>query len=127
MPTLKNSRIRFHTNNEDKDHDSHVTVTVRDGHGRIAARIDHDFGHFDDHTDFETNLPIRNQSEAAVLQTGTVTIRIDPDGRDTWKFNFDLDLVFSDNSRLGGEQAGLSLNQNSREITVGLEGILQTR
>jgi len=127
MAKIKNCRLRFHTNDEDKDLNTHVTVTVRDEVGRIAARIDSDFNHFDDHTDFETSLPIRHQSTVAELQAGTVTIRIDPNGSDTWRFNFDLDLVFEDNSRLGGGQSGLSLNQNNREVTLGLQGLLQPR
>ena len=124
MPSLKNCRVRFHTNDEDKDHDTHVTFTVRDSGGRIAARIDSDFGHFDDQSDFETFVPIRNQSSAAEMQAGSVTVRVDPNGHDTWRFNFDLDLVFDDNSRLGGGQAGISLDQNNRESTFGLQGIL---
>lgn len=127
MPVLKTCRIRFHTNDEDKDHDTHVTITVRDGGGNIAARVDNDFGHFDDQSDFETFVPIRNQSSRADMQTGRITIRIDPNGHDTWRFNFDLDLVFDDNSRLGGGQTGLQLNQNNREFTAGLEGLVQPR
>jgi len=127
MPVLKNCKLRFHTNDEDKDHDTHVTITVRDSGGTIAARADNDFGHFDDQSDFETFVPVRNQSSSAQMQAGQITIRIDPNGHDTWRFNFDLDLVFDDNSRLGGGQAGLSLDQNNREVTVGLQGILQAR
>ena len=35
-PTLTNAHISFHTNNEDKDHDTHVSVTVRDADGIVV-------------------------------------------------------------------------------------------
>jgi hypothetical protein len=53
-----------------------------------------------------------------------VTIRIDPNGHDTWRFNFYLDLVFDDASRLSGGADGIEVNQNRREESFGLEGIL---
>jgi hypothetical protein len=125
MPNLKNCTISFHTNDDDKDDDTHVTVTVRDSNQVIAARIDSDFGHFDDHSDNGPfGLVIKNQSKKEVLQTGNVTIRIDPNGHDTWKFNFYLDLIFDDGSRLSGGADGLDLNQDRRETTFGLDGIL---
>jgi hypothetical protein len=127
MPTLKNCTIRFHTNDEDKDHDSHVTVTVRDRDNRIAARIDSDFGHFDDQSDNGPfGLMIRNPSTYEALSAGNFTIRIDPNGHDTWRFNAYLDLYFNDGSHMSGEENQLSLSQNNREQTFGLEGFNYT-
>jgi hypothetical protein len=79
MPNLKNCTIKFHTNDEDKDGDTHVTVTVRDSNQVVAARVDNDFGHFDDNSDNGPfGLLIKNQSGKDVLQTGNVTIRAWP-------------------------------------------------
>ena len=126
MPTLRNCTIKFHTNDDDKDDDTHVTVTVRDGEQVITARIDNDFGHWDDNSDQGPfGLIIKNRSEKASLATGSITIRIDPNGSDTWKFNFYLDLVFDDGSRLSGGADGLKFNQDRREQQFGLEGILK--
>jgi hypothetical protein len=126
MPKLRNANIKFHTNDEDKDDDTHVTVTVRDHKNLISARIDDDFGHFDDHSDNGPfGLIIRNRSDKASLSTGNVTLRIDPNGHDTWRFNFDLDLFFDDGSHLSGGAEGLSLNQDRKEQEFGLDGILQ--
>jgi hypothetical protein len=125
MPNLKNCTVKFHTNNDDKDGDTHVTVTVRDSNQVVAARVDNDFGHFDDNSDNGPfGLLIKNQSGKEVLQTGNVTIRVDPNGNDEWHFNFFLDLVFSDGSRLSGGADGLSLSQDRREQSFGLDGIL---
>jgi hypothetical protein len=57
-----------------------------------------------------------------------VTIRIDPEGDDTWKFNFFLLLTFSDGSTLqaGANHLGLSDANGdfSQELTVGIGGIV---
>jgi hypothetical protein len=125
MPNLRNCTVKFHTNDEDKDADTHVTVTVRDSAQVVAARIDSDFGHFDDQSDSGPfGLLVKNQSSKAVLQAGSVTIRIDPNGHDTWRFNFFLELVFDDGTRLSGGANGLEMNQDRRETSFGLEGIL---
>ncbi|WP_157131192.1 hypothetical protein [Burkholderia pseudomallei] len=126
MPLLRNASISFHTNGDDKDSDTHVTVTVRDRNNVIAARIDSDFGHFDDNSDNGPfGLVIRNQSSNSDLQSGSVALRIDPNGHDTWKFNFYLDLWFDDGSHLSGEADGLVLTQDNRDASFGLEGFLR--
>jgi len=125
MPNLKNCTVKFHTNDEDKDSDTHVTVTVRDSGQVIAARIDNDFGHFADQSDSGPfGVIVKNQSSKAVMQAGSVTIRIDPNGHDTWRFNFFLDLLFDDGSRLAGGADGLQLTQDGKEQSFGLQGIL---
>jgi hypothetical protein len=125
MPTLRNATIEFHTNDDDKDGDTHVTVTVRDNNNIIAARVDSDFGHFDDNSDNGPfGLIIRNPSQSANLQSGTVAIHIDPNRHDTWKFNFYLDLAFDDGSHLSGEADGLVLSQDNRDASFGLSGFL---
>lgn len=126
MPTLTNAYVQFHTNNDDKDGDTHVTVTVRDQNNVIAARVDNDFGHFDDNSDSGPfGMFVINPSEKAALQRGAVTIRIDPNGHDTWRFNFLVRLMFSDGTSFTCGADGLNENQDRREQTFGIEGILR--
>jgi len=126
MPILTNCTVQFHTNDDDKDNDTHVTVTVRDSNNIIAARVDNDFGHFDNNSD---NGPfgvfVINQSEKESLQTGSVTVRIDPNGHDTWKFNFFTKLMFDDGSSFSCGADGLNENQDRREQTFGIAGIIR--
>ncbi len=125
MPTLANAMISFHTNDEDKDHDTHVTVTVEDFNRVVVARIDNDFGHFDDHSDNGPyGLQILNNSKKEDLSRGHFSIRIDPNGHDTWRFNLFLTLVFSDNSILSGSVNGLELTQDRQQQVFGLQGIM---
>ena len=119
-PTLAGATILFHTNDDDKDGNTHVTVTVRQRDGIIAARIDNNFGHFNDHSNNGPfNLIVFNRSTKAALQDGNATLRIDPNGSDEWHTNVLLDLIFSDASHLGAAVDGLELDDDHRERTFG--------
>lgn len=119
--TLVGAQVTFHTNDEDKDDDTHVTVTVRGADNTIAARIDDDFGVFHDHNNNGPfGLLVVNPTTKDALTRGNVTVRIDPNGNDTWRFNFFLDLLFSDGSHLNSEAEGLELKEDRQQQTFGL-------
>jgi len=121
MSTLTQASIVFHTNDEDKDDDSHVTVTVRDDNGFIVARIDDDFGHFNDQSNNGPySLAVTNPADKSSMGGGTVTVRIDPHGHDTWRFNFSLRLRFADGTTIVSANDGLELTQNNQQQTFGL-------
>ncbi|MDB5243426.1 MAG: hypothetical protein JWP57_4051 [Spirosoma sp.] len=125
LAVLRNASIRFHTNN-DKDADTHVTITLVDEDGVVAARIDNDFGHFDDNSDSSPYaLIITNPSVKTSLQSGKIITRIDPNGHHTWRFNFFLRMQFSDGNGLSGEVNGLELTQNRRQQEFGIDGIVR--
>jgi hypothetical protein len=50
MALLANASVSFRTNDENKDHDTNVTVEVRDNVGELVARVSNTFGPFDDQT-----------------------------------------------------------------------------
>src|SRR5262245_58771209 len=121
MAILTHASVRFHTNGNDKDDNSHVTITVRDNDGLIVARLDDDFGHFNNDSDNGPfSLEILNPAEKASMGAGTVTARIDPHGDDEWDFNFSLRLRFSDGTTIACENDGLALNQDRQQQTFGL-------
>lgn len=124
--TLANANIKFHTTNDDKDDDTHVTIVVMDGNNTVIARTDNDYGHFDDNSDSGPYaLKVINPSGRSECQRGSIKIHIDPHGHDEWHFNFFLTLIFSDGSTLSGEATGLSLDQDRKEQTLGLDGIVK--
>ncbi len=88
MAVLRNATISFHTNDEDKDSNTHVTVTLFDSGNTVAARVSNDFGHFhDDQDSGPFALVITNPSTKTALQSGKVVVHVDPHGHDTWRFN----------------------------------------
>jgi hypothetical protein len=100
-------------------------VTLKDKDNIVAAYISNDFGHFDDHSDTGPYaLTIYNPSSRSSLQSGDITIHIDPNGHDTWRFNFILLMRFSDGKTLSGGANGLELTQDRREQTFGVDGIV---
>jgi len=116
MPQLTNSSVSFRTNDENKDHDTNVTVEVRDNVGEMVARVSDTFGPFDDqisHGPFQ--LEVLNQAEKATLREGNVLIRIDPKGDDTWRFNFITELRFDDGSTLSASADGVELNESTEQ------------
>jgi hypothetical protein len=83
-------------------------------------------GHFNDNSDGGPYaLRIRNASDKESIQQGSVTVRVDPNGHDTWRFNFDLDLQFSDGSHFSAGADGLEMSHNRRQQTFGTDGIVK--
>jgi hypothetical protein len=121
--TLVGANITFHTNDEDKDDDTHVTVTVQDSTmTTVAAEISDNFGHFDNDSDAGPfQLVVVNSLTRDQLKTGNMTIAIKPNGHDTWRFNFFLDLRFSDGSHLLARANHLQLTQTYRDVSFGIE------
>ena len=125
VATLANCQITFDTNDEDKDDDTHVLVSVVDANNVLAAQISSDFVHFDDHSSHGPySLQILNPSARTDLVRGHVTIQINPNGHDTWRFNYELDLIFSDGTHLSGSEADNQLTQDDRTLTMGIQGLI---
>jgi hypothetical protein len=77
-PTLVGANITFHTNDEDKDNDTLVFVSVQKG-TTVAAEIKDRFQHFSDHSDAGPfDLLMVNPLTRDQLKTGNMTIGITP-------------------------------------------------
>lgn len=114
--------VSFHTNDEDKDDDSRVDVTVRLMDQTVVASIADEFGHFDDHSDAGPfDLLIKQAATRGELKTGSVAVKIEPNGNDTWRFNFFLDLLFDDGAHLIAWANGLELTKSRQEQSFGIE------
>src|SRR5262249_28198310 len=121
-PTLVGANITFHTNDEDKDNDTLVFVSVQNSATTVAAQIEDRFQHFNDHSDAGPfDLLVVNPLPRDQLKTGNMTIRITPNGNDTWRFNFFLDLRFSDGSHLFARASRLQLTETFHVQTFGIE------
>jgi len=115
--TLQNASIKFHTTNDDKDNDTHVTVDIMNGNGTVVAHIDNDFGHFNDNSDNGPyDIPISGTLNLSDMPRGSVKIRIDPNGHDTWNFNYFLNMTFSDGTPVNQSNSNISLKNQSEQI-----------
>jgi hypothetical protein len=96
--TLTGATITFNTFNDDKDGDTFVRTTVTGTNG-LAAVTSGFYGLFPDQsTHGPFNLTVRSGVTWESLTDNHVGITITPNGNDTWKFGFEVDLKFSDGS-----------------------------
>jgi hypothetical protein len=102
-PMLERASITFHTNDDDKDHDTAVGVYVNVRDETIAYIFD-EFGQFPDHSDsgpytllLLRRVPRHAIRQAKVIVEITVVKELLGTG-DTWRFNFVLDFLFEDGS-----------------------------
>jgi hypothetical protein len=122
-PTLTGASIEFHTNDDDKNHDTVVEVTVLAGNEIWAAHIKDRFGHFGDHSDTGPfDLVVLGPITRDQLKTGSVFIQIFIPDEDTWRFNFFLDLRFSDGSHLIARANRLQMGTHEHsDVRFGIE------
>jgi hypothetical protein len=88
----------------------------------VVASIADEFWHFDDHSDAGPfDLLIKQAATRGELKTGSVAVKIEPNGNDTWRFNFFLDLLFDDGAHLIAWANGLELTESRQEQSFGIE------
>lgn len=122
-PMLTGATITFQTNDDDKDDTTKVEVKVRLRDGRtVVAESANEFAKFGNDGEMGPfALLIVNPVTREQLKTGHVTIGILTDGNDTWRFNFVLDLIFSDGGHLLARATGIELTQDSGPQSFGVE------
>lgn len=110
-PILLKAELFTHTNNEDKDHDTGINISVKpaDGSGEIAYCSDAedsstDATQYKDGSDHTVPLTIRTPGvKKSACKGFKVHMSISTHGgagHDTWRFNAKVILSFSDNTNL---------------------------
>ncbi|MER6763347.1 MULTISPECIES: hypothetical protein [Amycolatopsis] len=113
---LTGAFVKFHTTDNDKDGDSHVTVFVKERDGTIAARVDNDFGRFPDNSDNGPfGLEIVDPASRDDFAGGQVIVRMDPKGHDTWEFTMYVELQFDNGRKKNVQSENLRLTQDGRQ------------
>jgi hypothetical protein len=91
LADLTTCEVRFHTNDDDKDGNNHLTIKLVKADGTQEVEIDGGdfgaFGYFGNDTDngpFDLNItsPFASTNVAG----SQIVVHIDPQGNDTWKF-----------------------------------------
>jgi hypothetical protein len=119
---LTRASITFQTNDEDKDVDTLLDVTVALIDGHAVAQVSDFFGTFhDNQEDGPYDLELVDPRTRGEMKGGNVTLKITPQGNDTWRFNFFIDLLFDDGAHLIASARGLELSDSQREQSFGVE------
>ncbi|MEU2952337.1 hypothetical protein [Streptomyces xanthochromogenes] len=119
--TLTEASITFFTLDDNKDHDTLLTVQVLDRSSRVAASATGFFGEFKDGSTHAVPLKLRPGFTWDSLQGGHLRLNIQPHGDDTWKFGYELDLSFSDNDFAPTVESRLSLSEDNKTLLDALQ------
>lgn len=115
--TLRSASITFHTNHDDKDNDTFLTVSILAGNFEAASLVNSGT-RFPDKSDAGPfALNIHGNPTIQDLRHGKMSIHIAPNGNDHWKFNAMLTFEFTDGSRLTPRWTGFDIDQDRRDET----------
>lgn len=123
-PTLVAAELITHTRGDNKDHDTgiYVTVTTKDG-ASLLAQISNadssgtDATEYNDNSSHIVRLVVENdEAKKSDCNGFGVRIAIQTNGNDTWLFDAQVILYFSDGTDLFAEQRNIALVNNHAEV-----------
>jgi ABC-type transport system substrate-binding protein len=118
---LTGSTVSFRTLDNGKDTNSQVTVQLMRSNHELGAELHVAGTKFDDNTQSAPMaLAISGPFRLSDVNDGSLRIRMNPDGRDTWTFDMRLVLTFSDNTQRTFAWQGIRLDENAPERTLPL-------
>ncbi len=131
LPVVTKVEIKFQTNDDNKDDDTRLSVyfscdnsSFADADGStMSALVANDPIAYLSHEETQwAPVPIHPNTKIykAKVHSCTTTVRIDPNGHDTWKFNYLVKLEYSDGTRDEYHFNGHALSQDYRQNTYPL-------
>lgn len=125
-PALIKATLFTHTNDEDKDHDTgvYVTVTSADGQTTIAHADNRDNSgddgtQYKDGSDHQFDLDLDSPGmEKDSCKGYRVHVYIHTHGHDTWRFNGRLVLYFTDHSNITASIDNVELKNDGASTDV---------
>lgn len=115
MALLTACSVIFHTNDDDKDSDTVLSVFLEGPQGQIAS-VSGITGHFDDNsTNGPFNLALGSPTDSSQVPALRCHVHIDPNGHDTWKFNCTMTCTWADGGNTTKSWAGQRLDQDNRD------------
>ena len=121
--------ITFRTHNDNKDHDTQLSVAVKN---KVNMFLSQDLASGDNlGGDTEFKDPSTNSFDL-VLKSDSITLKdvslpvvnihIQPNGHDRWIFDYTVTLTFSDGSVFTSHKDGVILDQDNKDFTGVFEG-----
>jgi hypothetical protein len=110
-PTLTSVEAKFDTTTDHKKQDAKLDVYLKNRNGQDAAKSEGNEGLWDKHSTHSVILQVEGNPTKAEVAHGSIVLTFHPNGGDTWKFNYQLTLKFSDDSSITKEVHGGVLTQ----------------
>ena len=110
-PTLTSVEAKFDTTTDNKKQDTKLDVYLKNRDGQEVGKSEGNEGLWDKHSSHSVTLQVEGNPTKAEVAHGSVSLTFHPRGGDTWKFNYKVTLMFSDNSSITKELFGGVLTQ----------------
>ena len=120
-PTLTSAEVKFDTTTNNKDQKTGMDVYIKTSHGREAGKSENNRGRWERNSTHTVTIQIESNRTKEEVANGSVTVRIHPQHRDDWAFNYKVNLTFSDGSTIIREFTGCDLTQHDPARTDSLK------
>jgi hypothetical protein len=105
-PTLTSVEAKFDTTTDHKKQDAQLDVYIKNRDGQDVAKSEGNEGLWDKHSTHTVILQVEGNPTKAEVAHGSIVLTFHPRGGDTWKFNDQITLKFSDDSSITKEVFG---------------------
>src|SRR5262249_462020 len=111
----------FHTNDDDKDDDTVLSIGIVLPDGTLVASVAGITGRFpDQHDNGPFSLTVFGKHSRDELKGSVATLHIETNGDDTWKFNWTMVLAFDDGTQNHTSWSGPFLSDEVRDRAYAL-------
>ncbi|MGA3325130.1 MAG: hypothetical protein ABSF45_11705 [Terriglobia bacterium] len=110
-PTLTSVEAKFDTTKDNKKQDTRLDVYLKDRDGQEVGKSEGNEGLWDKNSTHSLTLEIEGNPTKAEVAHGNISLTFHPNGGNTWKFNYQVTLRFSDHSSITKEVFGCALTQ----------------
>jgi len=119
-PTLTSVEAKFDTTKDNKKQDTKLDVYLKDRDGQEVGKSEGNEGLWDKNSTHSLTLEIEGNPTKAEVAHGNISLTFHPNGGNTWKFNYQVTLRFSDLSSITKEVFGCALTQYNTARTDSL-------
>jgi hypothetical protein len=99
-PMLTSVEAKFDTTTSDKKQDAKLDVYLKNRDGQEVGKSEGNEGLWEKHSTHTVMLQFEGNPTKAEVVHGSVSLTFHPNGGDTWKFNYQVTLKFSDDSSI---------------------------
>lgn len=120
-PLLLSAVASFHTNDDDKDDDTVLSIAIILSNGTLVGSVAGITGRFpDNHDNGPFGLIVFGQHRKSEMANARAALHIETNGDDTWKFNWSMVLSFDDGSQYAASWSGPFLSDEVRDRSYSL-------
>jgi hypothetical protein len=115
--TLTKATVQLHTNDDDRPADATVEVSVLTGRGAVLFGDKAPEEAYEPNSDHTIVLKVPEGLDKKQFVKSFAMVHFQPKSRDALKFDFALELLFSDNSKIVSSWKKLFLDQDHKDFT----------